>query len=350
MTTTTTHPDWLAALAAHAEAADVHADWPAASLQAARLGAALRWSIPQAFGGDGLDRVAQLRATERLASACLTTAFVLSQREAAIRWLLDPARPVGGRYLPGLARGDLFATVGLSQLTTSRQHRPPSLVATPVGPPDSPHAYRLDGEVPWVTGADHADLVVTGAALSDDRQIVLAVPRTLAGVTVGPPLPLAAVVGSRTAAVRCDAVEVPADHVVAGPGPRLVRSGGGLDTSCLAIGLAVAAVDYLRIEAARRPDVAPAATRLDAALAAARDRLHALAGEATPDADAVLALRVDCTRLVLRATQAALAVAKGTGFVTPHPVQRWVRQAAFFLVWSCPQPVAAAVLADLTAV
>ncbi len=92
MTTTTIHPDWRAALAAHAEAADVHADWPAASLEAARAGGALRWSIPQAFGGDGLDRVAQLRATERLASACLTTAFVLSQREAAIRWLLDPAR------------------------------------------------------------------------------------------------------------------------------------------------------------------------------------------------------------------------------------------------------------------
>jgi hypothetical protein len=67
-----------------------------------------------------------------------------------------------------------------------------------------------------------------------------------------------------------------------------------------------------------------------------------------PAAEDVLSLRVECTRLVLRATQATLAVAKGAGFVVPHPSQRWVRQAQFFLVWSCPQPVAAALLDDLT--
>jgi hypothetical protein len=40
-------------------------------------------------------------------------------------------------------------------------------------------------------------------------------------------------------------------------------------------------------------------------------------------------------------------VAKGTGFVLPHPAQRWARQAHFFLVWSCPQPAAEGLLADL---
>jgi hypothetical protein len=78
----------------------------------------------------------------------------------------------------------------------------------------------------------------------------------------------------------------------------------------------------------------------------AHDRLHTLA-RSTNNED-TLALRVDCTRLVLKATQAALAVAKGTGFVVPHPAQRWVRQAQFFLVWSCPQPVAGALLDELT--
>ena len=55
-----------------------------------------------------------------------------------------------------------------------------------------------------------------------------------------------------------------------------------------------------------------------------------------------------CTRLALRATQAALLAAKGTGFVAPHPAQRWARQALFFLVWSCPRPVAEGVLGDLS--
>jgi hypothetical protein len=49
----------------------------------------------------------------------------------------------------------------------------------------------------------------------------------------------------------------------------------------------------------------------------------------------------------LRATQAALAAAKGTGFVVGHPAGRWCREALFFLVWSCPRPVAAANLCEL---
>jgi len=51
--------------------------------------------------------------------------------------------------------------------------------------------------------------------------------------------------------------------------------------------------------------------------------------------------------MVLHATQAALTAAKGTGFLRPHPAQRWARQALFFLVWSCPWPAASAMLDTL---
>jgi alkylation response protein AidB-like acyl-CoA dehydrogenase len=346
--TSASAPTWLdasqlAALAAHADRADTEPAWPDASMRLAGQLGAFTWSIPTEFGGQGLDRVGQLEGSEQLASACLTTAFLLSQREAAVRWLLQASEPLRHCYLPALARGELFATVGLSQLTTSRQHRPPSLRARVTA-----GAYQLDGDVPWVTGADHADVIVTGAVLEDGRQVLLLLPRTLPGLSVEPPLALAALAGSRTAQLRFAGTVVGAEFLLAGPGERLVRSGGGLDTSCLALGLARAAVAFLFAEAGRRPAVEPAARRLADALDAARRRLHALARAATTDED-VLALRVDCTRLVLRSTQAVLAVAKGTGFVVPHPAQRWVRQAQFFLVWSCPQPVASALLDDLAA-
>ena len=58
-------------------------------------------------------------------------------------------------------------------------------------------------------------------------------------------------------------------------------------------------------------------------------------------------LRTRANSLVLRATQAALAAAKGTGYVAGHPTGRWCREALFFLVWSCPQPVLAANLCEL---
>ena len=62
--------------------------------------------------------------------------------------------------LPPLARGATFTTVGLSQLTTSRQHLGrPALVAA-----QDEDGWRLDGLCPWVTGADACDTIVTGAA------------------------------------------------------------------------------------------------------------------------------------------------------------------------------------------
>ena len=42
-----------------------------------------------------------------------------------------------------------------------------------------------------------------------------------------------------------------------------------------------------------------------------------------------------------------LAARKGSGFLRDEPAQRWARQALFFLVWSCPAPVAGATIRDL---
>jgi hypothetical protein len=53
---------------------------------------------------------------------------------------------------------------------------------------------------------------------------------------------------------------------------------------------------------------------------------------------------------VLRAAQSYLAASKGAGFVSGHPAERAVREAMFFLVWSCPQPVVSAALREFACV
>jgi hypothetical protein len=60
-------------------------------------------------------------------------------------------------------------------------------------------------------------------------------------------------------------------------------------------------------------------------------------------------LRSRANSLVLRATQASLVAAKGAGYLSGHPAGRWCREALFFLVWSCPQPVQDANLCELAA-
>jgi alkylation response protein AidB-like acyl-CoA dehydrogenase len=61
-------------------------------------------------------------------------------------------------------------------------------------------------------------------------------------------------------------------------------------------------------------------------------------------------LRQRANSLALRASQAALAAAKGAGYVAGHPAGRLCREALFFLVWSCPQPVLQANLCELAGI
>lgn len=301
-------------------------------------------SIPIEFGGTGVAPVEFQLGMEEISSSCLTTAFILSQREAAVRQLLKGPLHLQQRYLPHLVDGAGYITVGLSQLTTSRQHLGPVLRATPI----SGGGYCLDGEIPWVTGADRAIGIVAGATLPDGQQLLVVIPADRLQGMIDTPLPLAALVGSRTSLIRCQRVELEADCVLMPPTDNVLGKlgGGGLDTSCLAIGLTGAVLRYMTLESAKRPDLVPVVKRFESAWDDVRARLHQLAVAAS-DPTLTLELRLDCTKLALRSAQAGLMIAKGVGFVAPNPVQRWVRQAMFFLVWSCPRPVAEGVLADL---
>jgi alkylation response protein AidB-like acyl-CoA dehydrogenase len=336
----------LERLAAQAQAADAGGVWPTASWDALRESGALTWCIPTEYGGSGLEGPAILSGYERLAGACLTTCFILSQRDSACRRLRESKHDaLCGELLPALAAGKSFATVGLSQLTTSRQHTAPALRAEL-----RDDRVILDGTVPWVTGASRADHVVVGGTLEDGRQILAIMPRGARGAEIEPSLPLMALEGSMTAQVRCRNVELDRHWLLAGPAERVMGSGrggtGGVETSCLALGLAGAAIEYLKGETSNRGDLGPITERLEQSRHAVRAEMHALVQRAYTPAEAA-ALRARANSLVLRATQAALTASKGTGFLRDHPAQRWARQALFFLVWSCPRPAAEATLDSL---
>ena len=337
--------DALDVLKKHATEADAASSWPAVSWDALRRCGALGWIIPPEYGGSGREGLELLEGYQRLAGACLTTCFLLSQRDAACRRLRDSGHEALSReLLPALASGQRFATVGLAQLTTSRQHVRPVLTAQL-----DDNGVRLDGVMPWVTGAAHADHFLTGVVLDDGRQMLLVVPRDAPGLSVGPPMELMALQGSLTAEVRCDAVRVESRWILAGPTERVLagaRGAGGLETSGLALGLAQSAIAYLQREAEKRAEWHHRATACADSWTALQEQLRQLVREEA-DASATSQLRAKVNALVLRATQFALAAGKGSGFLRSHPAQRWARQAMFFLVWSCPAPALDATLTCL---
>ncbi len=328
--------------------------WPREQLAACAEVGVFEWFVPQEWGGQGWDDVDLITAYLRMSQACLTTTFVLTQLTGALRRIVaGDGEVLRQQLLPCLLRGEALATVGISHLTTSRQHLQKPVLMAEFGM-DGESSVRLDGISPWVTGAAQVDYVLTGAALADGRQLLAIVPTDAPGVFVEPPAELTALSASQTGAVRFENVLVDRDSIVAGPVEHVMRHGagattGGLQTSTLALGLARAAVEFVQAEAEQRAELRAAADQLDAEWQASRELLLALAHGAC-DAEAAGRLRAQSNSLVLRATQAGLVAAKGAGYVAGHPAGRWCRESLFFLVWSCPQPVAAANLCEFAGI
>ncbi len=241
---------------------DRSGQWPAKQLRLCAEAGVFEWFLDSVWGGQGWGDEQVVRGYLALSAACLTTTFVITQRTGACR-RIDGCQneALKQRLLPGLASGELFATVGISHLTTSRRHlAKPVLTAEAIA-----GGFRLDGMAPWVTGGAAADIIVIAATLVErgeptDRQLIVAVPTDLRGVAVAAPLPLIGVSASSTGPVHLDGVEISDDWLIAGPVANVMASGlgastGGFETSTLAIGLAKAAVDFLAAEAAKREDL-----------------------------------------------------------------------------------------------
>lgn len=314
--------------------------WASGAMRAlARAGILARF-VPPDCGGTGAGEPTLIDTLTATATACLTTALALSQWAAAVRIIAAGPADVRTALLPPLARGETFTTVGISQLTTSRRHLGrPALEAC-----GDAAGWQLEGLCPWVTGADACDTIVTGAQAGDGRQLFFVVPTPAAGLSIEPPLSMLALSGSRTAVVRFTGVR-PA-HVLEPAGGSAPRT-GGLATTALALGAARASIAVVGAEASQREPLAPVAARLGAELDRLLERLTRAASEglAAEERDR---LRADATDLVLRAGQSALTACKGAGFVHGHPAERLVRESLFFVVWSCPQNVADALLCEFS--
>jgi alkylation response protein AidB-like acyl-CoA dehydrogenase len=326
-------------------------DWPGHQLWLVGQAGLLSWGLPVEFGGHPVSDIEMLAAYEMLAAACLTTTFVLTQRNAACQRIASSTNEeIKAELLPPLCTGESFATVGISHLTTSRQH----LAKPAVSAVETANGFVLNGTVPWVTGARSADHLVSGGTLADGRQVLLAVPASHPGVEVQPPMRLLALSASQTATVSFTNVEVPRRSLLHGPIENVMRVGGGgagsLTTSALAQGVTRGVLSRLFLEGERRPDLVPIHQALAAEYNQASTDLYAAAETKKAPAPSSESVRQKANSLVLRAAQAYLAASKGAGFVQGHPAERAVREAMFFLVWSCPQPVVSAALREFACV
>ena len=321
--------------------------WPEEGLQRCADAGFFRWFAPEDVGGFGWSATDIAKGYLELSAANLNVTFILTQRVAALRRIVGCQNDaLKQRILEPLLSGTQTATVGISHLTTSRQHlSKPVLSAI-----ETDDGFQFNGLSPWVTGGNGADWILMGGALvdqignADGREILFLVETKDASVNVKSGFELIALSASHTGAVEVNDVLVPRENVVAGPIENVLTGNGGgagsLHTSALPLGVAKAAIDFIESESRCRDDLAPAQNSLRQQHAAlCKDLFAATNGSAEVTAAEI---RSQANSLALRATQSALVAAKGAGFVKGHPVGRWCREALFFLVWSCPHAVSQA--------
>ncbi|MGC8559390.1 MAG: hypothetical protein ACP5O1_01785 [Phycisphaerae bacterium] len=343
----------LQIMTAQAASVDQHSRWPTENLKALRQCGAMAWSVPTDLGGDNLSPVQLQRRYQLIASACLTTALILTQRDAAVEFLAAAAdeNPFAHRLLHQAAAGRKWFSIGISQVTTSTRHGPSALIARPAA-----DGYRLDGIIPWATAAHHAAYLIAAAHVQSGEKLLFILPMTSRGVSVRPCRPMAVLNGSDTAPVKLSAVHVSRDRVLAGPSAdalkiRARRRRFTLNTCVLPLGVAQGALAMAQEELLGRSRFC----RLEIAGLRKQWRqlsrtVYRLGMENPPAAGAAAAqLRAQCNHMAMRSALAALELAKGSGLCADHAAQRRVREAMFFFVWSSPAAVIEKTLAGLAA-
>lgn len=334
----------LARLATHY---DISGEWPERSLAHLTAAGAWGWMVPTAYGGTELDLVPQLQAYEAVAAGCMSSLLILSQRDGACELLTSGQNDrLKGELLPRLAANKVMASVGISQITTSRQAGKPALTAEPNG-----DGYCLRGFMPWVTSAEKCDFIVAGAVLPDGRQVLVVVRADLRGVQIDRAMSLMALESTRTAEVHCRDVVIDASWVLSPPAAKaLSRTSPVKIWTVVASGIGLAGAMIRLVSSHAKKTKGPLreqAEELASRYQAVRERMYRCAEQlAGSERDpSISGVRVAVNDLLVRLAVATLIYAKGSGYIRQRDAQRLVREAMFFLVWSAPEDVRTQTLA-----
>lgn len=301
-----------------------------------------RWVIPRELGGDGLSAIELLEGYEAIARGSMAANLVFTQHDAAADLIVrgDNAE-LRERLCPKLAAGEFLLTVGISQLTTSRQGGKPAMEIDWNG-----EQARFRGVMPWATAPAHCDGIVTGGVCGDGQQMIACMKTDLPGIAIGEPMLLTGLQSTATTSVTCEDVAVSADWVIRGPVEKALGSRSTvrpLVVSASGIGLAGAMVDLLREIAPKRGDgLRGFAEEVIGQYETVRKEIFDAAemlGQGVGVESRKAEIRSTVNDLVIRLAIVLTTLAKGTGYLSDHPAQRLTREAMFFLVWSAPEVV-----------
>ncbi|MFJ3802721.1 acyl-CoA dehydrogenase family protein [Streptomyces sp. NPDC090088] len=293
-------------------------------------------AVPEEYGGAGCGPVEVGAALEEMGRALLCAPYLSSTVLATTTLLRSADEEARKRLLPGLASGELVATLALTEDSARWDAAGVALTAR-----ESAGSWRLTGHKTFVLDGATADIVLTVARTADDGIGVFVVDGDAAGLT-REALPT---MDPTRRQARLDYHEVPAERLrTRGDGWDLVAE--VLDRAAVAlaaeqVGVASRALD-MAVEYAKvrhqfgRPIgsfqavkhlLADVLLEVESARAAAHFALLA-AEQEDPRLPAVASLaKAFCSDACLQATGQNIQVHGGIGFTWEHPAHLYLKRA-----------------------
>ncbi|MFE2884157.1 acyl-CoA dehydrogenase family protein [Streptomyces sp. NPDC059272] len=331
------------------EVAPSYEDWRSAGLVPRDLFTALGklgiigTSIPEEYGGGGQDDYRyNVVLQEECARACVTLGGLRTHLDIVVPYFTGLANDEQrARWLPGLASGELYTAIAMSEPATGSDLAGITTRAVR----DGDH-FVLNGAKTFITGGHHADLVIVVARTSvdpDDRRAglsLLVVEKGMPGFTVGRRLEKIGLAVQDTVELAFTDVRVPAANLLGEEGAAFTLLGRNLAQERLAIAVGAVAqartaidltVAYVRDRTvfgkplARFQNTKFELAALDAESTAAQALLDAsvtalVAGELDP-ADAARTKLV-CTETQGRVVDRCLQLHGGYGYILESPIAR----------------------------
>ncbi len=287
---------------------------------------------PREFGGPEVGEVEFRLYQEAVARASGALAFLQTQHQSAVGMLAKSQNEaLRAETLPRMHDGTRLVGIGFSQL---RRPGDPVMRATP-----EDGGYRLDGHVPWVTGAGFYPEYLLGASLPDGQAVFGLVPlEDGPGCRVSSPMRLAALETAMTVTVDYDGAFLPAERVA------FVRPGGWIADNdqinvtlqgFFALGCAQAGLDVVwrAFEKRGAAFIQASWERLNGELERCR---QAMAASLEPASDLSgeekHRLRAWTIDLAARCSHAGVVASSGAANGVDHDAQRVYREALVFSV------------------
>jgi alkylation response protein AidB-like acyl-CoA dehydrogenase len=319
----------------------------------ARIGA-LGWlgiPIPEDEGGAGLDTLAYAVAVEEIGRVWGSLGLIVAAHTSLG---CGPLHLAGSpeqkeRFLVPMARGEVLGAYGLTEPGAGSDAGGTRTTARHEDGPDG-GSWILDGAKRFITNAGHAGTYIvtarTGDAAGGDAGIsAFIVPADTPGFSVGRLEDKLGLHASATGELRFDGARVPAANLLGRPGQGFrtflrILDGGRISIGALAVGLAQAALDASIPYAQTREQfgrpigtfqgvafmIADMATEIEAARAMVW-RAAWLKDQGRDYGLAAAQAKLFASEVSARATNAAIQVHGGYGYVTDYPVERFLRDA-----------------------